>query len=305
MEQGEKPRGGTELLLEGLNKHVSKELLEKSLVTVCPPQIGPRHLKPLILWEHQSYDQPSVQCLHDGRVRTMIDQYVFVSEWQRSLYLKYFTIPNEKTAVIHNAIERIPIHVKPKGKLKLIYTSTPFRGLDVLLDAFLLLNRTDVELHIYSGMGLYGRSQEDAVFEPLYKKARGMQNVHYHGVVSNEKVREALQEAHIFAFPSTWEETSCVSLVEAQSAGCLAVVPSLGALPETAGGFAQLYAYTENKKAHAQLFAKQLNKAIDTFWQIGTQQKLAEQRDYFNTAYSWSVRKGEWEFFLSKVIKKM
>ncbi len=240
-----------------------------------------RHLKPHIFWAHQSYDQPSIQNLRHPEVVDAIDAFVFVSEWQRAQYLLRFPIPPAKTLVIRNAIEPIEPHTKERGPIKLIYTSTPFRGFDVLLDAFALLGRSDVELHIYSGMGLYGRAWEDAKFAHLYRRAQGMKGVFYHGAVPNEAVREALKHAHIFAYPSTWEETSCLALIEAMSAGCRAVVPVLGALPETASGFAQLYRYTPDKKEHAAKFAHEIGTAADAFWSPQTQQQLALQKTFF------------------------
>ncbi|HWB33947.1 MAG TPA: glycosyltransferase family 4 protein [Candidatus Paceibacterota bacterium] len=264
-----------------------------------------RHLKAHILWAHQSYDQPSVQNLAEREVIDAVDVFVFVSEWQRAHYLIHFPIPAEKTIVIRNAIEPIPVHDKPQGKLRLVYTSTPFRGLDVLLDAIALLDRSDIELHIYSGMSLYARPWEDAQFEPLYARARSMPNVFYHGAVSNAEVRAALAGAHIFAYPSTWEETSCLALIEAMSAGCRAVTPALGALPETAAGFAQLYPAIADNKEHAAAFACELGEAIDAFWTPLSQQSLALQKAFFDQHYSWDARIGEWEALLYSLSRKL
>ena len=289
-----KARGGTELMSEAVFARLPKNLLDRAYVSISAASSGPRHLKPHIFWAHQAHDQPSVQNLSDPQVVSTIDAFVFVSEWQRAQYLLHFPIPASKTVVIRNAIEPIPVHQKEKGKMRLVYTSTPFRGLDVLLEAFEMLSRSDAELHIYSGMTLYGRPEEDARFAGLYARARGMKNVFYHGAVSNEEVREVLAAAHIFAYPNTWEESSCFSLIEAMSAGCAAVVPALGALPETAAGFANMYPYEPDKNLHAKLFAKELDRAIEEFWQPETQATLARQKEFFDKNYSWDTRIGEW-----------
>jgi len=297
-----KPAGGTELLFAGLRKHVPTALLSKVHISVSAVDSPIRHLKPHIFWAHQSYDQPSVQNLRDPLVQASIDCFVFVSEWQKGKYIEHFGIPEEKCVVIRNAILPIPVHAKPAGKIRLIYTSTPFRGLDVLLDAFTQLQNENVELYIYSGMALYGRPLEDARFAALYQQAKSMPNVTYHGVVSNDEIREALQSAHIFAYPSTWEETSCVALIEALSAGCLAVAPTLGALSETGNDFAQLYPYEPDKKAHAQSFATELKEAIERLRTPKTQTHLGAQVMYYNQNYSWQTRKKEWEALLTQLI---
>ena len=291
-------QGGTEILARELFSRLPAALLDSVHISISAVEGPLRHLKPHIFWAHQSYDQPSVQNLSDPEVVSAVDRFVFVSEWQRAQYLLHFPIPPQKTLVIRNAIEPIAAHTKERGNLKLIYTSTPFRGLDVLLDAFELLGRDDIELHIYSGMGLYGRPWEDTQFLHLYQKAQSMKGVFYHGAVQNREVREALKHAHIFAYPSTWEETSCLALIEAMSAGCRAVVPVLGALPETASGFAHLYPYVSDKKEHAVRFAHELGTAIDTFWMPSTQEGLALQKKFFDKNYSWEPRVDEWTALL-------
>jgi glycosyltransferase involved in cell wall biosynthesis len=260
-----------------------------------------RRLKPHILWEQQSYDQPSVQSLRDPEVAQALSALVFVSEWQRAKFLVHFPIPPSKAVVIRNAVEPIPLREKSRGPLRLVYASTPFRGLDVLLDSFAQLGRRDAELHIYSGMGLYARPWEDKAFEHLYARARQMPGVVYHGVVPNHEVRAALAEAHILAYPCTWEETSCVALIEAMSAACRAVVPALGALPETAAGFARLYPAIADRRAHAERFARELGAAMDDFWTPESQERLAAQKRFFDAHYSWDARLGEWEALLRRL----
>lgn len=296
-------QGGTELQLAAWRRQVPPALqaqVHLSVSAVAGPQ---RPLKPHVFWAHQAADQPSVQNLADPLVQRGIDAWVFVSQWQREQYIKYLLVPREHTYVIHNAIEPIPVHIKPVGPLKLIYTATPFRGLDVLLDAFAdLPERTEVELHIYSGMALYGRPAEDARYAALYAQAQALPNVHYHGVVPNTEVRAALQQSHIFAYPCTWEETSCMALIEALSAGCVAVVPELAALPETACGYGHLYPYLADRAAHVGRFRAELGQAIREYHQPAVQRSLTAQVAHFATAYSWEQRQGEWTEVLENII---
>src|SRR6185312_6187435 len=58
---------------------------------------------------------------------------------------------------------------------RLAYTSTPFRGLDVLLDVFPRIRAAcpDTELDVFSSMRVYGMAEEDdrRQFRALYRKA--------------------------------------------------------------------------------------------------------------------------------------
>lgn len=296
-------RGGTEILYDELMQRLPPAYIEgvQLVVSALSSKDRLESDRPTIFWAHQSYDQPSVQNLRDVHVQDLIDVFVFVSEWQKAQYVQHLGIPPERSVVIRNAIRPILPHTKPQeGKFTLIYTSTPFRGLDVLLDAFAQLHRDDVELHIYSGMQLYGRAQEDVRFAALYERARQLPNVYYHGVVSNDEVRQALMQAHIFAYPSTWEETSCLAAIEAMAAGCVAVMPRLGALPETGGAYARLYDYVPDKSVHAQRFVHELNSVIDAYKRMDMAQQIA----HYNHAYSWDVRIREWIDLYERLIRQ-
>ena len=69
-------------------------------------------------------------------------------------------------------------HKKPKEKIKLIYTSTPWRGLAVLVRAVERLNETrkDFEVDVYSSTEIYGEGFTEAMgtkFEEVFSKSSG------------------------------------------------------------------------------------------------------------------------------------
>lgn len=277
-----KPQGGTELLVANLRKRVDLSGINL-IVSACLPL---HHSLPNIMWQHLNTDENAVQGLNDAEYVRGLDAIVFVSDWQRQKYLRVFNLPPEKCHVIRNAIEPIPVHKKP-SKIRLIYTSTPWRGLDRLISAYKQLNRQDVELHVYSGTKIYGQAfhdQSGAQFQPLYDALKTLPNCTHYDLATNAEVRQALQSAHILAYPNTWEETSCLSAIEALAAGCKVVTTRNGALTETCGDWAD-YATVED-------FAAALNKAIDEY------SYNLDQVEYYNTAYGWDTRAKEWEAFL-------
>ena len=75
--------------------------------------------------------------------------------------------------------------------LKVAYTSTPFRGLAVLLEAWEQAAPRDAELHIWSSLKLYGPGADDAPYAALYARAGSLPNVHYHGLLPNAALRAA------------------------------------------------------------------------------------------------------------------
>jgi glycosyltransferase involved in cell wall biosynthesis len=292
-------KGGTELMKEALYKHTDISEYEKINLILSTPNINNvRYTQKNILWQHLNYSDESLGPLKDPAFIRSINAQVYISHWQHEKFRYLFQTPTENSYVIKNAIE--PIEFKPKSKdekLKLIYASTPFRGLDVLLDSFEMLNRDDVELDVYSSTAIYGTGYQNHtgdVYEAMFNRARSMKNVNYLGYASNEDVRKAMQNAHILAYPSIFEETSCLVMIEAGAAGCDMVTTNLGALYETGSEYAKMIPIQSSIEVLSVNYTKALNEAIDNYWDKNNQEKLKEQSDFYNQNYSWSLRSKEW-----------
>jgi len=176
----------------------------------------------------------------------------------------------------------------------------------VLLDSFEQLNRNDAELDIYSSTIIYGSEfdrQNRATFEPLFERARGMRNVHYKGYASNAVVRKALQNSHILAYPSIWQETSCLTAIEAAMAGCHVVTTNFGALPETLAEWGAYVTIDGDELALTRRYTAALQKSIDEFWDLEFQQRLQAQHEYFKRFYTWEVRQQQWVNLLDALRK--
>ena len=291
------PRGGTEILWGNFRKYVDQDLISKVniLLSVCDKTLLKKNC-PNILWQHVNTDQRVAQGCNDIAFVNGIDKFVYVSEWQRQKYHNEFNLPYDKSIVLLNAIDPIPYVKKTKGKLKLIYTSTPWRGLEILLESFKLLNRKDIELDVYSSTVIYGSNFMPNQYDWLFNKCRGTPGVNYKGYALNKGIRRALQSAHILAYPSIFEETSCLAAIEAGAAGCQIVTTNLGALPETCDHWASYVQHTHdvNKLIHS--YAEVLNSTIDNYWH--QQDFLYAQSICFNDQYSWHNRKNEWNNLL-------
>jgi glycosyltransferase involved in cell wall biosynthesis len=205
--------------------------------------------------------------------------------------------------VIQNAINPVQVNVeeKPKDKVKIIYHTTPHRGLNILYTVFEILAKEFdfIELDVYSSFKIYGWEVRDEQYKEVFDKCREHPQINYHGSVSNDEVKKALAQAHIFAYPSIWQETSCISLMEAMSAGCLCVHPNYAALPETAANWTQMYQWNEDINAHAGMFHANLRNAI-LVAKNGWGGAFA-QKNYADIFYSWDNRQNQWISFLKEL----
>jgi glycosyltransferase involved in cell wall biosynthesis len=215
-------------------------------------------------------------------------------------------VPFEKSVVIQNAIDPIPLTEddKKSSVIKLIYHTTPHRGLELLVPVVEHLAEKyfpNIHLDVYSSFGIYGWNGRDEQYKDLFRRIERSGVMTYHGHQPNSVIREALTKAHIFAYPNIWPETSCIAAIEAMSAGCQIVAPNFHALPETCANFAAMYPFQENVNSHANLFANVLANAIQNYWNESTQNKLKFQKIYTDNFYSWDLRAAQWNGFLESL----
>ena len=278
----EEANGGTEMMRSQLYSRVDPDLLDKFQIICSRVRwIDPK--KPTILWCHDTWDDPESQHLKEEERRARFEKFVFVSNYQLSTYNLALQVPYAQSFVMQNAIDPIELKDKNKDQIKLIYHTTPHRGLNVATAAIMELAKKHgdkIHFDVFSSFEAYGWKDRDKEFEDLFNNIREHPQMTYHGYQPNEKVREALQEAHIFAYPSIWPETSCIAAIEAMSAGCQVVCPNYAALPETTANFATMYQWSEDIQFHANVFANMLNAAIQNHYDEHTQRKLLYQKNY-------------------------
>jgi glycosyltransferase involved in cell wall biosynthesis len=270
----------------------------------------------LILWSQQAADQKDVQELRQPEERAAWNAYFLVSDWQALSYASDFGVPPERIAVLRNAaapvfqsLERRAEPFFRTGKPPvLVYTSTPFRGLLMLLVAFPSIRAAipGCRLRVFSSMGVYQLTPEqEPLYQVLYALARDLPGVEYVGSVSQTALSAALAEADFLAYPNVFPETSCIAVMEAMAAGCLVCTSNLGALPENTAGFGFLMDLPTDIIMMAQAFASLLvgvhREACaqpDRFDDV-----IARQRAHVRTQYTWAQRAREWSSVLPNVAR--
>ena len=299
VEASKNAKGGSELIYGRVKDRVPEDLWNYFQVILS--RVRELEDKPRILWFQDTSRDPEVQFLKNKESRDKFERFLFPSDWSLEKYHLDLGLEYEKSVVLKNAIVPIPLHSKPKeGPIRLAYISTPHRGLDVVIGAFRALKLENVELDIYSSFKIYGWEEKDKDFEKIYKYV-GKLKCNYHGSVSNEEIRTALQQTHILAYPNTYQETACISVIEAMSAGCVVVCPNLAVLPETCANFAWMYGFVQDKTEHARKFAYVLKDAIDNFWEPSVQAGLGFQKQYFDMHYDIETTAKQWEMMLQTI----
>lgn len=295
--------GGSEILRNNLIKYTGSEW--ESRINLISSFTDPRFLDPNrinVVWQHLYTDQGAAQGMSYREFTDHINHYVYVSNWQLDQFKQDFGVEHFSNFVIKNAIEPIEFKEKPTDKIRLIYTSMPDRGLEVLLKSWKILNRKDIELYVYSSNIIYGKGYSDSRFgkyEHLFHQCKTAPGIVYKGYAMNQAVRKALQTSHILAYPSIYPETSCLAAIEAGAAGCKIVTTDFGALSETCNNWAEYTPYTSDIDQLAESYADTLRKCIDNY--SSTRYNIVEQSQWFNSYYSWETRRSEWINFFNNI----
>lgn len=307
-------QGGSELMLKRIyNGSIDRGLLEK--FQIIPSRV--RELKEdkyRVFLANDLPNDPESNFLQDDGWK-QFHKLVFVSHWQRDAYVNQYHIPYSKTAVLPNAIMFGEKSLTTKfddptdGKIKLIYHTTPHRGLKILVPVFLKLleSKPNIHLDVYSSFKIYGWESRDQEYQALFDQIKNHPNMTYHGFQPNEVVRDALQQADIFAYPSIWPETFCLSLAEAMAHGCICVHPNFAALPEVAANWTWMYNMHEDIQQHAEIFYHVLGSAIDAVQDMRQnarsplKTRLQGQMSYAALFYNWDYRKHHWTQMLQSI----
>jgi UDP-glucose:(glucosyl)LPS alpha-1,2-glucosyltransferase len=302
-----KANGGTEITKRSIAKYISEELANE--FQIIPSRVRDINQEKIrIYWQHDIADDPEVIHLKDQNSRNRFHKFVFSSNWQLYDFNIKLGFPlNEKSLVIETPIDPFPKVEKQFDKIRLIYFSTPQRGLELLVPVFEALSNKygdRIHLDVFSSYKIYGWEDADKNYEPLYEKIRNHPNMTYHGFAPQDVLREHLLKAHILAYPCIWLETSCRVLMESMSAGLMCVHPNLAALPDTSGGLTSMYQFNDNPNKHANIFYEYVDHAIGIIQTEQAQNYLKFVKAYSDTRFNLEKISGIWKNFLENTLKE-
>ena len=303
------PLGGTELQYKFLQDNVERSLLDQFQICLSVPGRVPLSANKInILWQKMAPDQPHFQeFFKDKKQIAQYDFFVFNSHWNYEQFRKKFSIPHEKCTVIKNGIPDIKKRnvSDKKDKIKLIYHPTPWRGLSVLLGAMQLVKNSNIELDVYSSTKVYGtdfEKQNDNQYQALYDQAKILPNVNYIGYKSNEYILDNLHTYDAFVYPNIWEETFCISALEALACGLYVVTTDNGALYETCSEFPVYIPMDTNLNNLAIQFAAVIDSLPNQLNNPGCHNHLKFQQNFYNHFYNWKNIAGQWTNFLKGAV---
>lgn len=143
----------------------------------------------------------------------------------------------DKLTFIGNGIdpERF-VGTEERDPNRFLYVSSPDRGLERALVMWPIIRTSfpDATLSVYYGWENYDRLGRDPGFKRWVQEKADQPGVTWHGRIGQKQLaREMMKSGGLFyPGPHGFEETFCISALEAQAAGCIPVTRDNGALAE-------------------------------------------------------------------------
>jgi len=207
--------------------------------------------KRVLVWSHDIWLMSGKDISDYHRQR--VDKFVCLSPWHVGFFSDHHQIPKDKITIIPNGIntelfDTPNLDAKKYGKL--IYSSSPDRGLDNLIYTMIFAKDQIPELHldVYYGFHNYEsavrqRNNQDEVrrLNELKETIEKHSNfVTMYGRVSQPELAKKWSEAYAWIYPTLFTETHCITAKEAQLSATPIVCSNIAALQTTVGEFGHI-----------------------------------------------------------------
>ena len=244
--------GGTEVGVRWFHKNVLPEMTNIRNYRCISLPGAPRNLEEVfdsqrnIVWLHLTPDQiddNGLNVLKRQDFLDTVDHFIVLSEFHKKKTVSQLGVNPEIVHVIEYPLYDIEYNeskFEDVDKVRIVHGSQAVRGLEVLLQSTLQIQE-DFQLDIYNDF--YPEKYENVDLEKLLEDKR----ITFYGKTPRKTVMRKFANSHIHAYPSIFEETSCLVQAEALASGNLCVYSNVGALPETSRKHGIMVDFISNK----------------------------------------------------------
>ena len=195
-----------------------------------------------------------------------------LTKFHKNNLIKQHNVHPNQVVVTRNGIDlnRFKKEVV-RNRFKVVNSSSPDRSWPVLLACWPKIKAqvSEAELHLFYGFKNWkvlaasdpGQAQVISMLENKITELQS-QGVIFRDRVSQDQLAEEFLSAGVLAHPTWFEETSCITAMEAQAAGIRIVSSNCGALPETVGERGVLLDGEWTSESYQAKFIEEVVKAL-------------------------------------------
>lgn len=235
------------------------------------------------------------------RAAKKLDKVFFKSKYQRDACK---ILPDEKTAIIPNGIVKEQFEGdKTKRPFSAGYFSSYDRGLEVLLEMWPEIRKQVPEATLdiaygwdsFDGMHKGNPVQQRWKWSMIRKMhALKDEGVTEHGRLSHQELAELMNKTKVWAYPTSFNEISCITAMKAMYSGMIPVTTYNYALVETLDKYGKQWAVPcmdihINPKKQDEFVKRAIDALKDKEYNTDEQIKYAEQFAWEKVAKQWAV----------------
>lgn len=230
-----------------------------------------------------------------------VDKYVVLSPWHKGFFLEHHSgIPEDKILVSRDGVDLSRFKASYKRDPgRMIYSSSPDRGLDVLLEVLPRIREQvpSASLHVFYGFANWekvirqrGREGEVAWMEDI-KRHLDDPGVVSRGRIGQDALAKEILKSDVWAYPTYFWETFCMSSAEMMAAGTPIVTSDLAGLSTTVGSAGVLIPGESRSKEYKDRFVDEVVKMMKDRdrWNMYSEKGKAKA-----ATYQWDTIASEW-----------
>jgi len=248
--------------------------------------------KKLCFWSHDS-SPLEAPLLVKAQDHIQIDIIFFLSEFHQQKWESFAKTKFRNVIITSNglSLRQFPLlHLTTTKKeaYRFIYASNYSQGLLHVLQIwrFIWIRYPLASLHIFFGWGVFPCPQRTEIETYLAKYKSENKNVFEYGKVSHSRLADEFMRSEYWIYPATVQESSCITGMKAQAAGCIPIVIQSGALQEN---IINGYCCTEPKE-----FISQCLKACSERGSAKQESMRSQLQIESHNKWSWEKIANQW-----------
>ena len=204
-----------------------------------------------VSWRHniKLTDAPTYLWCHDlytpgGENHKNYVKHICLSEFHKNYVQCEQLVPSEKIHISRNGVEpkRFEGLDFTKDENKVVFPSSPDRGLDRAIRIVEIARQTNPNLELHAYYGLDNMKKGHQHFKDLAVKLEKMIAerpwVKFHGNVDQKTLANELAKSPVWLYPANFIESYCITVLEAMYCKTFALCRHIGALKNTVKPFA-------------------------------------------------------------------
>lgn len=267
-----------------------------------------------MLWMHDVNSGQGIFNGDFGDRLANIDYVVGLTDWHCTHLQRLYDISPEKLVRIPNGVDLTrfaEINESDRQKYKFVFSSSPDRGIDVVLNVWPYIKRNlpEAELHVFYGWNSIDKIIElqpqnplakfkEAVVDIIYQLGGEKGGIYWHDRVQQDVLASHLRTCHAWLYPTYFMETFCITAIEMQAAGVIPITSRVAALPEVVASDELMIAGWPNNKSFLQQYSAAV---VRTVTKNPKYQEMLRAEGFEKAAqFTWDEAFYKWRGIVSK-----